>query len=186
MKRFRQAIFFAATSFVIAPAAFAVGAETASLRVVWKASSYVPVGYAGKAMPVAGTPVAAYAFATRDGKPLSLAPYAARWYVDGSLVSTSKGDRPFVFAGKTTGGETIGIRLSIPEFGEVFADIPLKQPEVVIDRSALPRLMPLYYFFSIKLPDEVESLWEDTAESITVRAKNKLNPLEFARAILFK
>lgn len=177
--------FAIAASALLASPLAAFGA--ASGIMTWKSSSYVPDGYGGKALPVAGTSLAAALAAADAGKIISPSSYAVRWYVDGDLAGTKSGSSSFSFSVPRTGQDSVSLRASVPELGiDSFLDIPVVRPEAVIDRAKFPELVPLYYFFSIRDPRSLRVSWDNQADSVTVIARNPDDPLEFARGTISK
>lgn len=169
-----------------------IGAHAATpvLIVTWKARSYVPLSYLGKALPVGGTPLEVAAALFEGGRAVSLASTEVRWYRENTLVARGKGRTNFSFLTPRTGEDMVRLRVNIPNYQgaalDQFIDIPLVQPEAVIDAAALPKLTPLFYFFSIVNPSSLTTSWEEAGLSITLQASNKNNPLEFARAQITK
>ncbi len=165
------------------------------LILTWKANSFVPSGYTGKALPVAGTPIDASVVLLDNGEVVNSAPYEIHWYAGENLVATGKGKTSVRITAPVTGEDTIELRASMPKYSagaqDAFASIPVVRPEIVIMKSATPQIkskaFTTYpYFWNITSADELEILWEDRGEAVTARATNKKNPLEFAQTTIIK
>ncbi len=184
----RNSIILLATLSILPTTVFAA---TPTAIISWKASGYVPRGYAGKVLPIAGSTVTTSLVVTdENGVVMKPSSYAVRWYVDGNLITTHSGTRTFTFPIPRTGQNAVTLRASVPDAQgapiDAFADIPVVRPDVAIDRAKFPALSPLFYFFSIKDPSALTVTWDDTADSVTVRAKNPVSPLEFSQTTISK
>ncbi len=169
---------------------FMVFSASPTATLTWKVSGYAPARYAGKILPIAGSSITAALMITTTGIVANPSGYTVRWYVDGNMITTKSGSTPFSFSAPRTGKDTIVLRASIPDYQgqtlDVFADIPVVRPEIVINRARYPELIPLFYFFSVRNPSDLTVTWDDTGDAVTVRARNKNNPLEFAQTIFSK
>lgn len=166
---------------------FAFSANAAPTPLItWKSAAYVPPKYAGKALPPSGGQIEARLIVTDTGKIADLSLRAIRWYVDGELTASGAGKTSFSFFAPSTGSDSVTVRASLPDYGgsqlDIFRDIPLVRPEIVIDAARLPQLIPLFYSFSITDPSSLAVVWDDTDGVATIRAKNPANPFEFAQA----
>lgn len=161
-----------------------------TLIATWKAHSYTPLSYIGKPLPVGGTPIDATIILIDNNRAISLSDIEVRWYQEGSLVTHGKGRTTHSFTAPQTGQDTVSLRVNIPHYNgrvlDQFIDIPVTRPEVVIDRAALPTLKPLFYFFSITNPASLAVSWDESGGFVILKASNKNNPLEFARAQITK
>lgn len=180
-------------SFVSALTLFAPTAAqspSAAIMLTWKAKSYIPLAYAGKALPSAGTPIDVSATLIEKNIPVNLASYEIHWYVNGILKDKGVGKSLFSFAAPRTGEDEIEIRAHLPRYRtaalDAFAAIPVVRPEATINSAKLPLLEPLFYFFNITDPSSLAILWNDEDRRIAVRASNKNNPLEFAEGSVVK
>lgn len=179
---------FISVATLYAPAA--AQSPAAALMLTWKARSYAPLPYAGKALPIAGTAVDVSATLVEKNIPVDLSLYDIQWYVNGALASRGLGRSLFSFAAPRTGEDAVEIRAHLPKYrGEsldVFTTIPIVRPEAVINNAKLPLLEPLFYFFTVSDPSSLAITWSDEGELITLRASNKNNPLEFAKKSITK
>lgn len=165
------------------------------LILTWKANSFVPSGYMGKALPVANTPLDASVILLDNGKVINTAPYEIHWYAGENLIATGKGKTTVRIPAPATGEDIIELRASIPKYSggaqDAFASIPLVHPEIVIMKSVGSQvkskgLTTYPYFWNIANANELNILWDDGEEMITARATNKKNPLEFAQTTISK
>ena len=169
---------------------FVASAANPSLVITWKASSYVPPGYAGKALATTGSALSAQATIIDNGRVISPSSYSVRWYEAGNLSATLGGSTVFRSSAPRMGEDSFVIRASIPDYGEgtldAFADIPVTRPEIVIDSAKLPTLSPIFYFWNITDPASLSVEWSSDQETTTLRAKNPSNPFEFAQTTISK
>lgn len=161
-----------------------------TLLVTWRAHSYTPIEYAGKILPAAGASIDIVVAAIEGGRFVSLSPYEIRWYVNDELAARGVGRAALTLTAPRTGEDEIQIRVNLPNYkGQIideFISIPIVRPEAVIDRSQLPLLKPLFYFFNVADPSRIAAEWEENNDSLTLRASNKNNPLEFAQTSMVK
>jgi hypothetical protein len=159
------------------------------LLVTWKASSYIPSNYKGKALPTGGTPIRARAILIENGKSISLAPYEISWYAGEERIAGGLGVNTASFRTPKTGQDSLELRVNVARYKDrpldAFVTIPIVQPVLAlkkkktsskVDFSAIP------YFWNIKTPEDLAITWTENSDIITARAVNKENPLEFARA----
>lgn len=164
----------------------AAQSPAAALILTWKAHSYAPIAYAGKALPSAKTPIDIAAALVEKNNVAAIAPYEIQWYLNDALAGRGLGKSLFSFVAPQTGEDAVEVRAHIPHYrGETldaFITIPIVRPEVVITNAKPPFLEPLFYFFTVADPSSLTVQWDDNGETITVRASNNDNPLEFAQA----
>lgn len=157
------------------------------LFITWKADSYVPRGYAGKALGVAGTPIEAKVILIDGIKTVSLAPYSVTWYAGEDRIAGGTGMTSVRTILPTTGQDELELRASIGKYNDqpldAFVTIPVVRPKLLIRKKtdAQQGFSALPYFWNIKSPEDLLILWTDNGESITARATHKNNPLEFAQ-----
>ncbi len=168
----------------------AAQSPTTTIVLTWRAHSYAPIAYAGKTLPSAGTTIDIAAALVEKNIAAAISPHEIQWYLNGTLSGRGLGKLLFSFVAPQTGEDAIEIRAHIPKYrGEsldAFIIIPIVRPEVVINNAKLPLLEPLFYFFTVADPSSLAVQWDDSGETITVRASNKNNPLEFAQARIMK
>ena len=116
-----------------------VHADT-DFMVDWKAKTYVPAWYEGKAFPTYQSFITIGFELIENGKVVDLSKTAIRWYVDGKLLkneTSGLGIRQVTVYNKKYGGDMASIKIAIPDYkGQALTkllDIPVKKPEVVID-----------------------------------------------------
>lgn len=162
--------------------------------ITWKASSYVPKGFAGKALPAAGTPIEASVILIDGGKAINLAPYEINWYAGEERIAGGLGATNARAIAPATGQDSLELRAHIVKYAggpqDAFATIPVVKPEIVaVKKITQPKargfsIIP--YFWNITTPDDLTVTWDDTEDSVTARATNKKNPLEFAQVTALK
>ena len=163
------------------------------LILTWKTSSYVPENYAGKALPVAGTSIDVVAILVDGGKVISLTPYEIHWYAGEDRIAGGTGVARVRTIAPITGQDSLELRVNVSKYQDqpldAFVTIPIVRPEILIlkkmnaqkqDFSVIP------YFWNIMKPSELSILWEDGGDTITARATNKKNEMEFARMTVLK
>ncbi len=154
----------------------------------WKAASYVPENYKGKILPVAGTPIDVSVILIDGGKVISLAPYDINWYAGEDRIAGGKGIIKVRTVAPITGQDSLELRVNVSKYKDQpldeFITIPVVRPEILIlkkpnaqkqDFSIIP------YFWNIMKPSELTIAWEDGGDTITARAINKKNEMEFAQ-----
>lgn len=163
-------------------------AANPALMITWKATSHVPAAYTGKALPTIGSPLTVSAAIIDNGRVIDPSSYSVRWYEDGNLSKTVRGDASFRSFAPRMGEDSLTLRASVPDYGgetlDTFIDIPVALPEIVIDSAKLPMLTPLFYFWNITDPSSLSVEWSSDENGTTVRAKNPAHPFEFAEASL--
>ena len=162
------------------------------LLITWKATSYVPASYAGKAMPVAGTPIDASVLLIDGNKVISLTPYDINWYAGEDRITGGKGIVSTRIIAPATGQDSFELRASVAKYNnqplDAFTTIPVVRPKIIIRKKtgAQNGFSVIPYFWNIMNPDGIAIIWDDLGDSITARATNKKNQLEFAQATIIK
>lgn len=163
------------------------------LIVTWKAASYVPVAYAGKALPVAGTAINLSAILVDGGKVISLAPYDINWYAGEDRIVGGKGVATARTAAPVTGQDFLELRVNVGKYEnqplDAFVTIPVVRPEILIRKKADTKpqefsIIP--YFWNILSESGLTVAWEDNGDTVTASVENKKNPMEFARITISK
>ncbi len=182
--------FILAFALSLAFAPLLASAANPSLVITWKASSYVPPDYAGKALPTTGSAILASATILEDGRVINPSSYSVRWYENGNLSATARGDAPFSFFAPRMGEDSVTLRASVPEYGDetidAFVDIPIARPEIVIDFARLPTITPIFYFWNVTDPTSLSIEWSSEGDTTTARVKNPANPFEFSQTTISK
>lgn len=163
------------------------------LIVTWKAASYVPAGYAGKALPVAGTAINLSAILVDRGKIISLAPYDINWYAGEDRIAGGKGVAIARTAAPVTGQDFLELRVNVGKYEnqplDAFITIPVVRPEILIRKKegTKPQEFSIIpYFWNILSEGGLAVTWEDNGDAVTASAENKKNPMEFARMTIPK
>lgn len=158
------------------------------LIVTWKASSYVPINYTGKALPVAGTAIDVSVILVDGGEVISLTPYSINWYVGEDRVTGGKGTTSARVTAPITGQDSMELRVNIAKYNnqplDAFTTIPVVRPELLVIRKPNAQTQDLSiipYFWNILTLAELIVTWEDNGNIITARATNKKNEMEFAQ-----
>lgn len=135
----------------------------------WKADSYVPPDFEGKAMPSDGTLVAA-SFEVVDGeKFVNLSSYEIYWYLNDEFIKGGVGEQQVSFRVPTRGNHKL--RVEVNNYNETTLvktiEIPTIRPEAVIvapyprDNFSGSRIQvrAVPYFFNTADPDRLNVLW---------------------------
>ena len=169
---------------------FSATAQTpAELILTWQAASFVPAGYQGRALAVAGTPITVALQVIKDGRLVDMSSQKIRWYLDGVLADAGQGRAKITFPAPGLGKQSVVVRASVLEEENLidqFLAIPISQPVVVIDQRALPILKYLPYFFNVSQESELLANWRESDSRFHLQVENILNPLEFAEATLLR
>ncbi len=158
------------------------------LILTWKAASYVPETYTGKALPAAGTPIDASAILVDNGKVISLAPYTVNWYAGEDRIAGGAGTASVRVLAPITGQDELELRVNIGKYEDqpldAFITIPVVRPEILMLRKAGTQrnsFSVIPYFWNILTPDELTIAWSESGGGITATATNKKNEMEFAQ-----
>ena len=159
----------------------------------WKANSYVPKGYMGKALPIAGTRVSTSVIMLENGKIVSLTPYDIYWYAGENRIAGGRGRVTAEAIAPITGEDTLELRVNIPKYGngaqDAFVTIPVVRPEIIAVKNASQsqkKFLTTPYFWNISSPADLMIIWDDNGDTVTARASNKNNALEFAQTTISK
>ncbi len=164
------------------------------LILTWKAASYVPADYAGKALPVAGTPIDASLILVDGGKAASLTAYDVNWYAGEERIAGGTGKTAVRVTAPATGQDTLELRASVGKYNgqtlDAFVTVPVVRPEILIRRKAgvtgAQEFTGVPYFWNVTGESGLVITWEDGDGSVTVRAVNRKNALEFAQTTVSK
>lgn len=106
----------------------------------WQTKTYTPDWYMGKAFPTYQSFITVTFELIENGKAVDLSKTIVRWYVDDKLFKNEMnglGIKKLVVYNQKYGGDVTSIKISLPSYkGSVLEktiDIPVKDPEVVID-----------------------------------------------------
>jgi hypothetical protein len=116
--------------------------------VSWQTRTYAPDWYIGKALPTYQSFIDVQFELIEDGKVADLSKAIVRWYVDDKLFKNEDsglGIKKFTVYNQKYGGVT-SVKISLPEYKgavlEKTIDIPVKNPEVVIDIPFFEKRIP--------------------------------------------
>ena len=177
---FLSAVFLAV--FYFSPSALKVQAE-GEIWATWKASSFVPVDFSGKAMPSEGTLVTTSFEVVDGGKFTNLAGYEIYWYLNDELIKTGLGEQQVSFRVPSRGNHQVRITVNSYNGGTLVKtiEIPTIRPEAVIvapyPRDAFSgsriQVRAVPYFFNTSNPDKLNVSWKvngqkpDSTENIS-------------------
>lgn len=163
------------------------------LIVTWKTSSYVPAGYTGKALPTAGTAIDVSAILVDGNTVVSLSPYDINWYAGEDRFAGGKGTASARITAPITGQDSMELRINVTKYNnqplDAFITIPVVRPEMFVLQkpgTETQNLSIIPYFWNILTLRDLAVTWEDNGSTITARAVNKKNELEFAQMTIPK
>lgn len=145
-------------------------AQTApEIWATWKAESYIPADFKGKAMPSDSTLVTASFEVTEGGRFINLSSYEIYWYLNSELIKTATGEQQVAFRVPIRGNHQLMIKVNDYEGRTLVKTItiPAVRPEAVIiapyprdifSNSQLQvRAVP--YFFNTTNPASLNFSW---------------------------
>ncbi|MFA5386472.1 MAG: hypothetical protein WC297_02320 [Candidatus Paceibacterota bacterium] len=107
----------------------------------WKAYSYTPDWYQGKAFPIYSTPIDVSFELIDNNQIANISAKEIRWYINDSLFTKGTGLKNIRFIPKNQAGTNISIRIAVVNYkGEElnkFIYIPVKNPEAIINSPYL-------------------------------------------------
>lgn len=164
---------FALVGAVLLAGPFPVFAQTSRPDIVlsWRAQTYVPPFFSGKALPVGGSTVVVSVDAIQGGKFLDLSSQQLEWYVNEEPFHAGRGLRQIsVGMPNILGSPTVAVNVRLPDYGDGFlgktVEIPVSSPKVVlqhsypknqISSSFAVRAVP--YFFTVASPLDLSYAW---------------------------
>lgn len=135
-------LFFTIIFTIMSVLAFSGGdifAQTSSpqLMITWKAGTYVPPGYQGKALPASNTFITASVELLDGSRLIDLSRQTVYWYVNGNLIKGGKGIQSATFPSALFEGDKVKLRVDLPQYGDGSAvktiEIPTIKPQAVIE-----------------------------------------------------
>lgn len=163
------------------------------LILTWKASSYVPANYQGKALPIAGTAIDTSVILIDGGKVINLAPYDINWYAGEDRIVGGKGIATTRITAPITGQDFLELRVNVAKYNnqplDAFMTVPIVRPEILIMKKPKAQTQDfsiIPYFWNIMKLSDLEITWDDNGGSVTARAANKKNEMEFAQLTIPK
>lgn len=139
--------------------------------ITWRAQSYAPPSYRGKALPTTGTPVVVSFELVGQGKIVDLSKQPVYWYLDNEYLNGGNGVQTAAFNVVFPMIGSQEIRIEIPDFNGVDLSkrivIPVANPEAVIEApfpnarfsgTAL-QLVGQPYFFNIQHLSDLTFTW---------------------------
>ncbi|MDP2598534.1 MAG: hypothetical protein Q8P49_01750 [Candidatus Liptonbacteria bacterium] len=161
-----------------ASASFKSSAQQTGPRffITWSAATYAPLGFTGKTLPTANSPITASFEVINQGKLVDLSGKTIYWYANDTLIENASGKQTATFLAPTIAPNTVTLRIELPNYnGFTFMEvkIPVTTPRAVIEApyrqgifsgsSASVRGTP--YFFSVKKPSSLAFSWSVNGES---------------------
>lgn len=152
----------------------------------WKASTYVPPLYNGKALPTARSFVSASFEVVRSGKIVDLSGQTIYWYLNDDLLPAGSGKQSLGFLAPAAAGAALDLRVEVPDFNGLFltktVSVPVISPEAVIvspfpDNNfsgASLKLRGVPYFFNVTDSSALSYGWSVNGEA----PPNALSPRE--------
>lgn len=156
---------------LLVPSSFAQVTPEPQFLVTWKAQSYTPASYEGKALPTSGSLVTVSFELIDKGKIIDLSKQTVYWYIDDLLLRSGQGIQRAAFniTLPTSGSQEITIQL--PDYnGQVLnkiIKIPVVRPKAVIQApypdflfsSLAVQLKALPFFFNIQKTTDLLFGW---------------------------
>lgn len=174
---------------LISPVGRLGAAPPPEIIITWQAQNYAPSSFIGKKLPTRGTVVNFALQLIDDGKLVDVSNKEVRWYANNNLINSGVGLNVFSYAIPQINDGLVSIRsVVIYQGGEVsrIFEVPVVDPEAVIDNSQLPQLKPYFYFFNVGSPNELKLAWEESVDSVTLIVQNPKNLLETVRTTIQK
>lgn len=139
--------------------------------VTWKANTYVPPEYQGKALPVPGS-VIELAFEIIDnGQIANISQNRVRWTINNKVVSRANGQKRLTYQIPAFISGDLDLKITVLDYAgtdqEAFVTIPITRPKVIIDApfvdseigAETAALGALSYFFTAAKIDELNFNW---------------------------
>ncbi|MBI2888766.1 MAG: hypothetical protein HYY10_02465 [Candidatus Liptonbacteria bacterium] len=137
----------------------------------WRADTYTPPGYAGKALPTSNSVIAASLDILANNKGTDLSGQLIYWYVNNRLAGSGKGRTSITFRAPSAAPDTLALRVEVPGYpgGAIIKsiNIPVVVPEsVIVAPLPLLRFTPpsttltgAPYFFNVRDPLLLKFEW---------------------------
>ncbi len=137
----------------------------------WRANTYIPSGFSGKAMPTAGSQIIASAELIDNGKTVDLSKQNVYWYQDNNFIAGGYGLQTATFRAPDVAGGTIDIRVEFPNYSKgaqlKTITVPIVRPEAIIESpspdgkfSSSPiQLFGQPYFFNANTISKLNFNW---------------------------
>lgn len=138
----------------------------------WSTDTYVPLGYRGRALPVANSPLRVTLDVIEGGRRVDLSPYIVRWYLGETFFTAGKGLNSITtYVPDVTGTGIVKVRAQINDYKQTtiikIVNIPVVTPETVISAphssSAVSGSSILFegipYFFNTKFISDLSFEW---------------------------
>ncbi len=171
-KKILGVLIFGIVAFLVNPHAI-LRAATPEFLITWRAQSYVPPYYTGKALPSAGSSLVAALELVENGRLIDLSQETITWQLDRELIGNGIGLQTVTFQAKDLGGGAHNLRARINNFRDQSIivlktiEIPVADPEAVIENrfpgatfgGSRVRVTGYPYFFNIQNPTELSYSW---------------------------
>ena len=142
--------------------------------ITWKADTYVPPGFPGKAMPTTNSLIRASVEILENGRFADLSKQTIRWYLNDkeNFFDTGVGKQSVIVGASPFPKDPLVLRVNIPDYGgreiNKSITIPNVQPEAIIQFPNSSRnfstshiqLKAVPYFFHIKNPSDLTFGWK--------------------------
>jgi hypothetical protein len=148
----------------------AQGDTSGTPLLTWRAVSFTPSFYAGRALPISGTKIIAAVDMIDGGKPVSLSNQTIYWYLNDQFISGGVGLTRFAFTIPEGVLANIQVRAALPNYQDGIAKtvvIPVTVPQAVIESPVTDRkirtqsfsLKAWPYFFNVKSTADLNFKW---------------------------
>jgi hypothetical protein len=141
--------------------------------ITWRAATYIPSAFAGRALPSPGSDVVVAIDMIQNGVPMDLSKETIYWYVDDNYVTGGTGlARTSITMPDILSQEGVAVRVSLPQFAGGTAktiNIPIALAQAVMtvlppdpaaaDPNASFNLLAEPYFFTVNDPSELTIGW---------------------------
>lgn len=144
----------------------------------WRAETYAPASYTGKALPVADARVVVALDFIDQGKIADISSQTIYWYVDNNLISKGRGMANASFRVPKYSAGAVAVRVELPDYqnGPVTRGItiPVARPEIIIEtpffknkvRPPSFSLSAIPYFFTVADASELFFAWKVNGEGV--------------------
>ncbi len=166
---------------IFAASVFAVSAfaqtSPPQIWITWRAVTYLPDNYQGRALPVPGATVIAAVDMMEGGRPANLSGQTTYWYLNDQVLQTGMGLTriKFTVPSGTTGG-AIALKITMPDYKDGITKtirIPVSSPEAVVQevpgnriQSRSFTLHALPYYFNVADPALLDVKWSVRGSAI--------------------
>lgn len=163
-------IFISFILFLAASTTFAQSAPT--FMTTWKASTYVPIGYLGKALPTPGSTITVSFELLDGGRPADVSNTVVQWRVNEDILKTGRGIKTFSYSiPEENTNEALTVSIVTPYRGverTTEITIPVVRPEIRIADTGTNNILTagkhllrgLFYFFAVPDVRDLSIIWK--------------------------